>query len=192
MEKKLYRIKVISLQKVVLLFFTSLLLLCCGTSEELVVIEEDNFITKESNVCTLIKKVVKKNSQGEKCSNYKYPINFLIKEYGEDNYKSSKVFSDEDINHLFANLTASDKLKIDFPISLIDADDEEVVMSSIEQLEETLNLTLDACMGNTTTYDYCDTNNKKVYMCHNGKTICVSINAIQAHLNHGDTLGQCD
>ena len=38
---------------------------------------------------------------------------------------------------------------------------------------------------------YCDNKQKKVYMCHNGNTICVSLNAVQAHLNHGDYLGQC-
>ncbi len=31
----------------------------------------------------------------------------------------------------------------------------------------------------------------KVYLCHNGNTICVSVNAMQAHLNHGDLLGPC-
>ena len=41
-------------------------------------------------------------------------------------------------------------------------------------------------------YEFCDDKEKKVYICHNGKTICVSINAIDAHLAHGDELGQCD
>ncbi|WP_250434601.1 T9SS type A sorting domain-containing protein [Hanstruepera flava] len=35
-------------------------------------------------------------------------------------------------------------------------------------------------------------NNVKVNVCHNGDQICVSPNAVQAHLNHGDTLGACD
>ncbi len=34
-------------------------------------------------------------------------------------------------------------------------------------------------------------NNKKVYVCHKGQTICVSVNALAAHLGHGDKLGQC-
>lgn len=43
-------------------------------------------------------------------------------------------------------------------------------------------------------YDFCHKNNKKVYICHKGQTICVSINAIWGHLNqHGvDYLGQCE
>src|SRR5262245_45630749 len=34
--------------------------------------------------------------------------------------------------------------------------------------------------------------NEKVTICHKGHTISVSKNALQAHLNHGDTLGPCD
>lgn len=38
---------------------------------------------------------------------------------------------------------------------------------------------------------YCDNKQKKAYVCHNGNTLCVSVNAVQAHLNHGDYLGEC-
>ena len=31
----------------------------------------------------------------------------------------------------------------------------------------------------------------KVEICHNGHTICVSVNALKAHLDHGDKLGSC-
>ena len=34
-------------------------------------------------------------------------------------------------------------------------------------------------------------NSVKVKVCHNGNTLCVSENAVQAHLNHGDFLGPC-
>lgn len=39
--------------------------------------------------------------------------------------------------------------------------------------------------------DYCDDKQKKIVICHNGKTKCVSINAMDAHLAHGDYLGPC-
>ena len=44
------------------------------------------------------------------------------------------------------------------------------------------------------TYQYCDKNKKKVYICHKGNTICVSVNAIWGHLEHHDEdyLGKCD
>jgi hypothetical protein len=32
---------------------------------------------------------------------------------------------------------------------------------------------------------------KKVSVCHNGHTICISENALQAHLDHGDVCGPC-
>ena len=34
-------------------------------------------------------------------------------------------------------------------------------------------------------------NSEKIEICHNGNTICVSVNAAQSHLNHGDSLGAC-
>lgn len=49
-----------------------------------------------------------------------------------------------------------------------------------------------SCSFTVTVIDpYCDDQKKKAYVCHNGNTLCVSINAVQAHLNHGDYLGQC-
>lgn len=38
----------------------------------------------------------------------------------------------------------------------------------------------------------CGNKSDKVMVCHNGKMICISANAVQAHLNHGDTLGNCE
>jgi hypothetical protein len=46
--------------------------------------------------------------------------------------------------------------------------------------------------NNEEDYEYCNDLHNKVNICHNGHTICVSVNAIQAHLNHGDKLGSCD
>ena len=43
-------------------------------------------------------------------------------------------------------------------------------------------------------YEFCGKNNKKVYICHKGITICVSVNAIWGHMQHHeeDYLGRCD
>ncbi len=38
----------------------------------------------------------------------------------------------------------------------------------------------------------CGNNNSKVLVCHNGNPICISPNAVAAHLAHGDQLGSCD
>jgi len=47
---------------------------------------------------------------------------------------------------------------------------------------------------NNDDYEYCDKNNKKVYICHKGNTICVSVNAIWGHMEHhnDDYLGSCN
>jgi hypothetical protein len=33
--------------------------------------------------------------------------------------------------------------------------------------------------------------NNKINICHNGNTLCISINALPAHFNHGDAVGPC-
>ena len=38
----------------------------------------------------------------------------------------------------------------------------------------------------------CGNSGNKVMICHNGQELCVSSNAVQAHLNHGDKLGSCN
>ncbi|MFC5270971.1 T9SS type A sorting domain-containing protein [Adhaeribacter terreus] len=44
----------------------------------------------------------------------------------------------------------------------------------------------------TNNYDCDDTGAKnKVIVCHNGKALCISENALQAHINHGDQAGPC-
>jgi len=37
----------------------------------------------------------------------------------------------------------------------------------------------------------CGNGSHKVYMCHEGTTICIDYHAVQAHLDHGDFLGPC-
>ena len=48
--------------------------------------------------------------------------------------------------------------------------------------------------NNNDSDDHCGKKNKKVYICHKGKTICVSVNAIWGHMQHheDDYLGRCD
>ncbi|KAA9331801.1 Ig-like domain-containing protein [Adhaeribacter soli] len=38
----------------------------------------------------------------------------------------------------------------------------------------------------------CGNKNDKVLVCHNGQEICISANAVKAHLAHGDYLGSCE
>jgi hypothetical protein len=41
-------------------------------------------------------------------------------------------------------------------------------------------------------YFYSMLKDKKVSICHNGQSLCISINALRAHLDHGDKLGTCE
>ena len=38
----------------------------------------------------------------------------------------------------------------------------------------------------------CGNSGDKVMVCHNGQETCISLSAVQAHLNHGDKLGSCN
>lgn len=49
---------------------------------------------------------------------------------------------------------------------------------------------IDGCIDGVI-IEYCDDKQKKILVCHNGKTKCISINAMDAHLAHGDYLGTC-
>jgi len=46
-------------------------------------------------------------------------------------------------------------------------------------------------VNDTEDCDPLDSKNDKVLICHNGNTICVSQNAVEAHLKHGDVVGPC-
>lgn len=49
-----------------------------------------------------------------------------------------------------------------------------------------------SCSFTVTVSDpYCSADHKKVYVCHNGHTICINVDDLQSHLNHGDYLGPC-
>lgn len=47
----------------------------------------------------------------------------------------------------------------------------------------------DLCFGKKIS---CGKNDRKVLLCHNGQTICVANEAVDAHLEHGDYYGACD
>ena len=86
------------------------------------------------------------------------------------------------------------------PYKFIDANGHEYEIGDVgvfyisitDPLNYLIEYDLDAKLTVTKPLEYCGNNNNKVFICHNGNTICVSINAIQAHINHGDSLGQCE
>ena len=146
--------------------------------------------TKFSEISTLLKMAVEP-ADDDQCVKYQYPITFFAQLSSSEPIVSISINSDEELFDFFDQLSSSDEIRIDLPMTLIGEDDVETQVSTLDELEEILEVIVDACSGDQS-YEYCHPNNKKVYICHNGNTLCVSVNAINAHLEHGDTLGQCD
>ena len=186
-----------------LLFLPFLFFTFCQEGSEEFTENPEEVITVESNIVTLMKAAVATKSDDddddddddndEQCIEYKYPIAFYAYYANSRSIETRVIYSDEQLFDFFDELEAADQLMIDFPIELIGTDEPPTTttIESIEDLEATLAIAVEACRGNDD-YDYCDDKNKKVYICHNGHTICVSVNAIKAHLDHGDVLGKCD
>ena len=62
---------------------------------------------------------------------------------------------------------------------------EELAEEAIELLEAILDADEDVSDEDD------DSGNEKITICHKGHSITISINALQAHLNHGDYIGEC-
>ena len=131
------------------------------------------------------------NDDQMQCAKFKYPISFFTQLDPSQGLTEVVITNDQELFDFFDSLAESTEIRIDFPIVLLGVDGEETVVNSLEEFEEILTAVVDACRGSEE-FEYCHDNNKKVYVCHNGNTLCVSINAIHAHLEHGDTLGKCD
>jgi len=152
---------------------------------------------KNSKVTSLIKSTTSTEvtNSAEQCVDYIYPITFYAYYSNSQSIETIVVNSDQELFDFFDHLTSTDEISIDFPVVLTNSDGEETIINDLTALEGTLQIVVDACSGGSNNnYDYCDNNQKKVYICHNGQTICVSIHAVWAHLNNHeeDYLGKCN
>ncbi len=179
-----------------LLFLPFLFFTFCQEGIEEIADSPDEVITVESNIVTLMKAAVAtksdddNNNNDEQCVEFKYPIAFYAYYTNSRTIDTRVINSDEQLFSFFDELINTDQIMIDFPMEII-GEDGGIEIGDMDELVATLEIAVDACRGNDD-YDYCDDKNKKVYICHNGHTICVSVNAIKAHLDHGDVLGKCD
>lgn len=167
-----------------------LLTFCQEKGEEIIDDNNELMFTKYSEISTLMKTAVAPDDD-QQCIFYQYPITFYAQLTSSSSIEVISINSDDELFDFFDQLASSEQVRLDFPISLIGVDGEITEVNTLDEFKDTLQIVLDACAGSTE-YEYCHSNNKKVYICHNGTTICVSINAINAHLNHGDELGQCE
>ncbi|MDX5586472.1 MAG: hypothetical protein QNK20_16420 [Aureibaculum sp.] len=204
-----------------LLFLPFLMFTFCENLNEDLILSTNDILTKDSKVISLMISAVKsssdiaftKSGNNDQCTEFQYPITFILV---EEIAKPIVISSDEQLNEFINSLTIRDNFIMYFPITLIDSEGEVTQLADLTALEGTLQMALDACEGNgdddddnndndgddnnvnegdnDVPWDFCHENNKKVYICHKGKTICVSINAIWGHTNQHveDYLGQCE
>ena len=183
-----------------LLFLPFILFLSCQESIEEISLDAETAINQDSKLVSLMKLAVKSNDDDDndsddddQCVEFKYPIAFYAYYTGSRSISTIVINNDEALITFFDEMTSTDQLNIDFPLELIGTDDEVTMMYSLAELEGTLQIAVDACRGEGD-HDYCDDKSKKVYICHNGHTICISKNALWSHLNNheDDYEGKCE
>ena len=198
--------------KKLLLMLPLLLFTFCDSQEEILVLNStENMMTKDSGIAELFIKVATNNMLSQKlknsedplpeCTGFQFPIKFDA--YHEDKRKSEKIIvrNDEELLKFFSTtLTADNPYYVIFPVTLLDAEGEKTEIYGLEELENTLHTSLNICDdlddkdSDDNEYNTCGSKNKKITLCHKGKTICVSVNAIWGHkTNHKeDYLGKCN
>jgi len=184
-----------------------------GCADEDVIIHTNGeYINVDDKVSQLIIEMLNKNltfqksngSEASDCTAFVYPMTFFAFDGDVVTPVEITVNSDKELLTFFTTtLTPENPYFIHFPVNLVDSSGEITSLTSVEELEGTLELALAACSEDDDNnddndsdeeYDYCHKNNKKVYICHKGNTICVSVNAIWGHLNQHeeDFLGKCE
>ncbi|QCX38833.1 hypothetical protein FF125_10450 [Aureibaculum algae] len=168
----------------------------------------DATITKSSTTYT---------TSDSQCTMFQYPISFLL---NVEDPQEKVINSDEELTTFINSLTSLNYVGFYFPITLTDYEGNKTQLDNLDDLEGTLELAVEVCSGaddnsdsdsdnssDTDTdvnqddndgsdngYTWCDKNQKKVSVCHNGNNICISVNALYQHLSqHSDCyLGPCD
>jgi hypothetical protein len=175
-----------------LLFLPFILIFSCQGNIDENPLGAGEVVNKDAKIISLMKSAVQSNSENDdQCTEFAYPIMFYVRN-SSGSIELIEINNDEELIAFIDQMGDSDQLSFDFPFNLLSEDKEVTVVNNLDQFEEILRIVVDAC-GGSLDYDYCDDKNKKVYICHKGNTICVSINAVWGHLsNHEDDfLGEC-
>ena len=199
------------------------LLNSCQTSDHDIVFSSEVLLNKDSKIVYLMTAAVSsptnnvstKSSEGDaQCTQFAYPITFYA--YSSDSNTPAAVVinSDEELLDFFTTLTSDNQFFITYPITLLDVEGNETHIKDYPDLEGILTMLVDACnlesdddsdgdeednnLADTNiVYEYCgnsNNSNSKVVICHNGNSICISVNAIWGHMaNHNDDYyGSCN
>jgi hypothetical protein len=236
----------------------------CQTSENDIVFSSEVLLTKDSKIVSLMIAAIEGNSStisfkstvdSSQCTEFVYPMRFYV--YSDDSTTPEALIinNDEELLAFFRALTAGNQFFITYPVTLLDVDGGETVITDYPDLVGILTMLVDACnvdsddgsdSGNGSDdddgsdddgsdddgsddngsddnssddnssddngsddnssdddgsddieYEYCGNGNNpntKVIICHNGNTICISINAIWGHMAHhsDDYYGSCN
>ena len=199
-----------------LLFLPFLFFTFCEEDKEIVTISQssDQVITKDSKIVSMVLEYLSEanransksddddNDNDEQCIEFQYPITFFAILPTSQNIETITVNNDQEFFDFFDTLDPQDQIMLDFPIELFTLNGVPVTIMNFDDLLEMFTVAVSECREDDHDDDdhddeddeleYCNDKETKVYICHNGHTICVSVNAINAHMAHGDTMGECD
>lgn len=190
----------------------------CQNSDHDIVFSSEVLLSKDSKIVTLMLEAVSSSSnnslskssvEDSQCTQFVYPMTFYT--YSDDSTTPEAVIinSDEELITFFNSLTTDNQFFITYPITLLDVDGGQTVITDYPDLEGILTMLVDACNSDNNDsdnsdgsdddieYEYCGNDNNpnaKVVICHNGQTICISVNAIWGHMAHhsDDYYGSCN
>jgi len=186
-----------------LILLSVLVFTSCEGNVQLFELKADIEETQEYKIVNLMQDAVSGSSSlssksstdedEQQCVEFQYPVIFFAQMPGSLTIDLITINNDQDLIDFFDGINSLEEVKIDYPLVLLDDEGNRTIVYTNKELEGTLQAADDAYRGDGD-YEYCDDKNKKVYICHNGHTICVSVNAIWGHMNNhdGDVLGQCN
>ncbi len=93
------------------------------------------------------------NNENIECVDFKYPFSISVFDSQSELLQTLTFNSDKELFKFLKNLKEEDIATINFPVSLIFSDDTETTITSIENLEQTIESIIESCDDNDTTID---------------------------------------
>ena len=172
-----------------LLVLPVVILTYCQQPDEEIIENNDQVMTIDSDATALLKAIHIKNDDDVQCAQIVYPLGLYVYYADSHNVETVVINSDEELLNFLNTLATTDEISFDFPMSVMTTEG-LVTIDSLSEMIDAMIAAMENCFGEK--WQYCDANDKKVNVCHNGNTLCISLSALPAHILQGDTLGQCE
>ncbi|MGB5463328.1 MAG: hypothetical protein WBM92_08190 [Aureibaculum sp.] len=136
-----------------LLFLPFMFLTFCQMDDEDIMTKREALYNIDSNISKLMLQVIDNNNVINKssgtsdvaCTGFIYPITFYAY-FGDDpTARKVEVNSDQELLEFFYTIGTTNQYYIFFPVILTDFEGEQTTIRSIQELEGTLQMALDAC-----------------------------------------------